>query len=115
MNMKRLSKQEFLEAATKGWEKYEYARYSRFQNNDGKRCCYQPEKVTACCALGAATIGLYGKADWVLSDELINTRLYVFKHNFALQIAIASNTAGSKEAALIAIAALDWPGEINHV
>jgi hypothetical protein len=109
-----ISKEDFLEAAAKGWEKYEYAHGSRFLKEDGTnwdddRCSEAlldgtPGKVASCCILGAATLGLYGKPSWGLSDKVCNS----LPEGIAYAVARISNNAGSKEAALTNVAALDW-------
>lgn len=96
---KRIPRNEFISAMKKGWEQVGWVAYKRGEDKNKSYVEPPNPRVVAACALGAAQIGLGYE---ITSGMLGHTLLH--------KIAWASNSAGSKEAAIAAVEALDWEG-----
>ena len=106
-----IEKQEFLALAAKGWEKYQYdGRYLYRSDSKSSQSGSQstiPNAVSA-CILGAAVAAANDFAVGIDAFDYIHT-IFKIDSNYTYKIACASNGAGSKEAALKAVEAIEWP------
>ena len=103
-----ISKEEFLTLAEKGWEKYDYT-FGQLYNNYGGIIT---EDTTSACIIGAACAAAN---DFKIGTDACEWAEAIFPYDekgfneLRKNVAYTSNDAGSKEAALKAVEAIEWP------
>lgn len=94
-----MTRDEFIQDMKKGWEKLGYTSGAFYADNVGPLLAKYASQATRACAIGAAAAA----AGWHPHDYV-----YQLPGDMWDKIASASNMAGSKEAAIAAIEALEW-------
>lgn len=97
-----MTRDEFIRDMKKGWEKLDYTAGVFYRDRSGSVRNRNNSGTVAACAIGAAA---YGAGFEFAADYMADT----VPGKLWDMIADASNNAGSKEAAIAAVEALDWP------
>lgn len=96
-----ITKEQFLKGVRKAWTKYGYCNHSYFMDANGKT--YKKSKtVHSCCAIGGYALVMRRNPSSVL-NELEESRSHL-----AGAVLIASDNAGSPDAALKRLEELKW-------
>ncbi len=107
-----IAKKDFIALVQKGWENYDYAVGKFFVDKKGEPSYKFGKKTKSMCAIGAAAVASGDFKTGINANEWANKNLYVYPkdsgYSLWSKVADASNTAGSKKAAIAAIKKIKW-------